>query len=270
MELREALAQALGTGFRIERELGGGGMSRVFLARDLALDRDIVVKVLPADSSGAADAGRFRREIQVVARLQHPHVVPILSAGVADGALYYTMPFIGGETLRARLTREGPLPIADALRTLRELLDALSFAHRHGVVHRDIKPENVLVEAGHAIVADFGIAKALRESGSMTSVGISVGTPAYMAPEQAAADPATDHRADIYSFGCLAYEMLAGRPPFVGKTPQKLLAAQMGEAPQPIAELRPDTPDTLASLVMACLEKDADDRPQRAVEIVRM
>src|SRR3954468_10014861 len=211
-ELRDQVQASLGSNFTLERELGGGGMSRVFLARDAALDRAVVVKVLSGEFTSGVSADRFRREIQLIARLQHPHIVPILSAGASEGGLYYTMPFFGGETLRARLAREGPMSIGQAVRVLREVLDALSFAHGHGVVHRDIKPENILLEAGHAIVADFGIAKALSAAavaggdaanppGALTSHGVSLGTPAYMAPEQASADPTTDHRADVYAVG---------------------------------------------------------------------
>ena len=265
--LRDILQSALGDGFRLERELGGGGMSRVFIARDLALDRDVVVKVLSAESSAGVSADRFRREIQLIAKLQHPHVVPIISAGAAEGVLYYVMPFMGGETMRARLTREGPLPIADAARILREILDALSFAHRHGVIHRDIKPENVLLEAGHAVMADFGIAKALRESGPMTSVGVSLGTPAYMAPEQATADPTADHRADLYAVGVLAYEFLVGTPPFTGSAQQLIVAHLTTPAPA-LKGQRSDVPDALAELVARALEKDPAARPQSAQEML--
>lgn len=242
-------------------------MSRVFVARDLSLDRDVVVKVLSSESTAGVSADRFRREIQVIARLQHPHVIPILAAGSADGALYYLMPFMGGETLRARITREGPLNVADAARILREVLDALSFAHKHGVIHRDIKPENVLLEAGHAVVADFGIAKALRESGTMTSTGISLGTPAYMAPEQATADPTADHRADLYSVGVMAYEMLAGAPPFAGNAQQMITAHITMPAPA-LREKRSDIPATVSDLVARSLAKDPDERPQSAGEMM--
>ncbi len=265
--LREILQTALGQAFRVERELGGGGMSRVFVARDVALDRDVVVKVLARESTAGVSGDRFRREIQVIARLQHPHIVPILSAGVADGALYYVMPFIGGETLRARLAREGPMTVSDAARVLREVLDALAFAHRHGVIHRDVKPENVLIEAGHAIVADFGIAKALRESGTMTAAGVAMGTPAYMSPEQATADPTADHRADLYAVGVLAYELLAGAPPFSGSA-QQVITAHLTTPPAPLRDRRSDVPDALASLVDRALAKDPADRPQSAGEML--
>jgi tetratricopeptide (TPR) repeat protein len=275
MALRDQLQDALGSSYTITRELGGGGMSRVFVAREEALRRNVVVKVLPPDLLAGVNAERFDREIELAAGLQHPHIVPVLTAGQMDGVPYYTMPFVDGESLRARLTTQGALPMTEVIGVLRDVAKALAYAHERGIVHRDIKPDNVLLSGGSAVVTDFGIAKALSAArtapgGTLTQIGTSIGTPAYMSPEQAAADPATDHRTDIYSFGCLAYEMVAGRPPFVAKSPQKLLAAQMGEAPQPVAELRPDVPASLAQLVMKCLAKDADDRPQRAADIVRV
>jgi eukaryotic-like serine/threonine-protein kinase len=276
MPLRDQLQDTLGSAYTITRELGGGGMSRVFVAREESLRRNVVVKVLPPDLLAGVNAERFDREIALAAGLQHPHIVPVLTAGQMNGVPYYTMPFVDGESLRGRLTTEGALPMTDVIGILRDVAKALAYAHERGIVHRDIKPDNVLLTGGSAVVTDFGIAKALSAArtvapgGTLTQIGTSLGTPAYMAPEQAAADPATDHRADIYSFGCLAYEMIAGRPPFLAKSPQKLLAAQMGEAPQPIAELRPEMPPALAQLVMKCLAKDADDRPQRAQDIVRL
>ena len=276
MSLREQLQDALGTSYTITRELGGGGMSRVFVAREEALRRNVVVKVLPPDLLAGVNAERFDREIELAAGLQHPHIVPVLTAGSMNGVPYYTMPFVDGESLRGRLSANGALPMTEVIGILRDVAKALAYAHERGIVHRDIKPDNVLLSGGSAVVTDFGIAKALSAArtvapgGTLTQIGMSIGTPAYMSPEQAAADPATDHRADIYSFGCLAYELIAGRPPFVAKSPQKLLAAQMGETPQPVAELRPDVPAALAQLVMKCLAKDADVRPQRASDIVRV
>ncbi len=275
MDLRDQLQATLGSTYTLERELGGGGMSRVFLALETALDRRVVVKVLPPELGAGVNADRFDREILLAARLQHPHIVQVLSAGQTDGLPYYTMPFVDGESLRARLANEGALPITDVIGILRDVARALAYAHEHGVVHRDIKPENVLLSGGSAVVTDFGIAKALSDSrghvtgATLTQFGTSLGTPAYMAPEQVAADPDVDHRADLYAFGCVAYELLTGRAPFSGLAPQKLLVAQMTEMPRPVEELRPDTPPELARLVMRCLAKDAGSRPQRAADVVR-
>ncbi len=275
MELRAQLQQALGTAYTVGDELGGGGMSRVFTATDIALGRKVVIKVVPMELGAGVNVDRFKREIQLAASLQHPHIVPVLTAGEMSGVPYYTMPFVEGESLRAKIAR-GPLPIADVVSILRDVSKALGYAHERLVVHRDIKPDNVVLTGGAAAVIDFGIAKALSASrasaddGSMlTQIGTSIGTPAYMSPEQAAADPSADHRADIYSFGVMAYELLAGRTPFAGLSPQKLLAAHMGERPQPISDLRPDTPPALAHLVMQCLEKDPDKRPQNAADLSR-
>ena len=278
MSLRDQLQQTLSGSYRLERELGGGGMSRVFLAEETALGRRVVVKVLPPEVVAGVNADRFKREIQVAARLQHPHIVPVLSSGEMDGIPYYTMPYVDGESVRARLMR-GPLTITEIIGILRDVAKALAYAHERGIVHRDIKPDNVLLSGGSATVTDFGIAKAIAAARSnpgdnrpetLTQIGSSIGTPAYMAPEQAAADPSTNHRADIYAFGCTAYEMLAGRPPFVEKSPQRLLAAQMSDTPQPITTLRADTPPALAELVMRCLEKDQDARPQQAAQLVQV
>jgi tetratricopeptide (TPR) repeat protein/tRNA A-37 threonylcarbamoyl transferase component Bud32 len=266
------IAEVIGPGFRIERELGGGGMSRVFLAEDLSLSRRVVVKVLPPEMAASVNQDRFRREIQLAARLQHPHVVPLLSANASGDLLWYVMPFIEGETLRAKLSREGELPVNEAVRLLREITDALAYAHEQGVVHRDIKPDNVMVSRGHALVTDFGVAKAVSASAGtssgLTSLGVALGTPAYMAPEQAAADPHVDHRADLYALGIVAYEMLAGRPPFTGASPQSLLMAHVTQAPEPLTLHRPSVPPALASLIMRCLEKRAADRWQSAAEII--
>ncbi|HEU4989656.1 MAG: protein kinase [Gemmatimonadota bacterium] len=276
MDIRDQLQATLGTSYTLERELGGGGMSRVFVAEENALQRKVVVKVLPPELTAGVNVDRFKREILLAAKLQHPHIVPVLASGETNGLPYYTMPFVEGESLRVKLARDGACSITDAISVLRDVARALAYAHERGIVHRDIKPENVLLSGGSATVTDFGIAKAISASrtqapnATLTQIGTSIGTPAYMAPEQAAADPATDHRADLYAFGCMAYELLTGRPPFVGRTPQKLLAAQMGEAPQPILELRPDTPPELAEIVMRCLAKDADHRPQSATEVVRV
>ena len=262
--------------YAVERELGRGGMATVYLARDVRHDRKVAVKVLEQHVAHAG-AERFMREIRIAARLTHPHVLGVHDSGEADGRLYYVMPYVEGETLRARLTREGALPVADAVRLMRELADGLAHAHQHGVMHRDLKPENVLLSGGHAVVADFGIAKALAAAtddgtsaaGSATATGIVVGTPAYMAPEQAAGDAAMDHRADLYALGVIAYEMLTGVHPFAGRSPQALAAAHLTETPSSVAERRPDVPPALAALVMQLLAKDPAARPQRADDVMR-
>jgi len=275
-DLKLQLERTLGSNYTIERELGGGGMSRVFLAEETALGRKVVIKVLPTDLAAGLNADRFRREIQLAAKLQHPHIVPLLAVGAKEGLLYYTMPFISGENLRARLVRLRELPIADATKILREVADALEYAHEQGVVHRDIKPENILLSGSHALVTDFGVSKALSsatgetrvEGGSvLTSLGIALGTPTYMAPEQAAADPDVDYRADIYSLGVVGYELLAGRPPFTGMTPQATLSAQVTMNPDPVAQHRPNIPPALSATIMRCLEKHPSDRWQTAGEL---
>ena len=273
-DLREQLQATLGSNYTLGRELGGGGMSRVFVAQDARLGRRVVVKVLHPDLGAAVSAERFEREVRLAARLQHPHVVPLFTAGETGRLLYYTMPYIEGESLRQRLARERPLPLSDAVRLVRELADALDYAHRQGVVHRDLKPENVLLSGGHATVADFGIAKALSAAttaaGSVTATNAIMGTPLYMAPEQAAGDPATDHRADLYALGLIAYELLTGVHPFADRPPQAVLAAQLTETPAPLAERRVDAPPVLGALVARLLAKSPDDRPQTAGEVLRL
>ena len=277
-ELRNQLQRTLGAAYTLERELGGGGMSRVFVAHEAALGRKVVIKVLPSELAAGVNVDRFNREIQLAAGLQHPHIVPVLSAGATEGLPFFTMPFVEGESLRARLTREGALPIGDAVSILRDVARALAYAHERGIVHRDIKPDNILLSGGSATVTDFGVAKALSSARNpsptetpremLTAVGMSMGTPAYMAPEQAAADPDTDHRADIYAFGATAYELLTGHSPFHGRGARALLAAHMSETPVPVDELRGDAPPALAALVMACLEKDPAARPASAAELL--
>jgi len=269
-DLQSRLQSAVGDAYRIERELGGGGMSRVFVAREVRLDRQVVIKVLPPEMAAGVSVERFEREILVAAKLQHPHVVSLLTTGSHDDLLYYVMPLIEGESLRAKLSREGELPIGEVLSILREVADALGYAHRHGVVHRDIKPDNILLADGHALVTDFGVAKAVSEStgeASLTSMGVALGTPTYMSPEQAAANPHVDHRSDIYSLGTLAYEMLCGRPPFEGGTPQALLAAHVTQAPDPVTTHRSTVPAAMNDLVMRCLAKLPADRYQTADEL---
>ncbi|CAG0994836.1 hypothetical protein GPROT1_03335, partial [Gammaproteobacteria bacterium] len=231
--------------------------------------------VLSPELAAGVSIERFRREIMLAAKLQHPHVVPVLSSGDASGLPWFTMPFVEGESLRHRLAR-GPMGISEITGVLRDVARALEFAHGHGVVHRDIKPDNVLLAGSSATVTDFGIAKAIsaartgQEGATLTMAGTSIGSPAYMAPEQAAGDPDIDHRSDIYAFGCMAYELLAGRPPFQASSPSRLLGAHLGEVPRDIRDLRADTPPGLADLVMQCLAKDPADRPQAAADLVRV
>jgi serine/threonine-protein kinase len=246
-------------------------MAVVYLAHDLRHDRKVALKVLRPELAATLGAERFLREVKIAASLTHPHILPVHDSGEADGFLYYVMPYIEGESLRGRLVREGELPVSDVARILHDLVDALAHAHRKGVVHRDIKPENVMLSEGHALVTDFGIAKAVSEATGrpgMTTGGVALGTPAYMAPEQAAAEPAIDQRADLYAVGVVAYELLTGRPPFTGTTSQQVLAAHVTEAPVPIAQRRPSVPRGMAQLVMKCLEKKPADRWQRAEELL--
>jgi serine/threonine-protein kinase len=239
LPLQDRLQESLGSSYTIERELGGGGMSRVFVAQETNLGRRVVVKVLSPELASGVNGERFRREILLAAQLQHPHIVPVLAAGDVDSLPYFIMPFVAGQSLRQRLDGIHGLPIHEAVGILRDVAKALAHAHAQGIVHRDIKPENVLISGGSAAVTDFGIAKALSTSrvvsgATLTQGGTSLGTPAYMAPEQAAADPTADHRADIYSLGVVAYELIAGAPPFHGRPPQALLTAHMAELPPPL------------------------------------
>jgi serine/threonine-protein kinase len=235
-EVQERLVTALAGRYRVEREVGAGGMATVFLAEDLKHGRRVAIKVLRPDLAAVLGSERFLREIKVAAALQHPHILTLIDSGDATGLLYYVMPYVEGESLRAKLARERELPVAEATRILREVADALTHAHAHGVIHRDIKPDNVLLSGQHAVVTDFGVAKAVSEAGgpTLTTAGLVLGTPTYMAPEQAAGDPHTDHRADLYALGVMGYEMLAGRPPFGGGSPQAVLAAQLTGAPEPV------------------------------------
>jgi serine/threonine-protein kinase len=279
--LREELQRTLGSAYTLDRELGGGGMSTVFVARDNSLGRAVVIKVLPYELAATVSVDRFKREIMLSAALQHPHIVPVLSAGETDGLPYFIMPFVEGESLRARLSR-GPLSVREAVSILKDVARALVYAHGRGIIHRDIKPDNILLSSGSATVTDFGVAKAISASregvraqpantrtGTITLVGTSIGTPAYMAPEQAAGDPLTDHRADLYALGIVGYEMLVGTPPFHGRAPQQLLAAQLTELPSPIGTRRYDVPAALADLIMHLLEKDPNKRPRSASEVAR-
>ena len=260
-QLRAALAPA----YDIERELTGAGMSRVFVATDRALGRKVVVKVLPPELTAGVNRERFRREIQVAAQLQHPHIVTLLSAGEDGELLYYTMPYIEGESLRNALEK-GPLAVRDVVRILHDVVDALAYAHARGVIHRDIKPGNILRQGSHALVTDFGVAKALNAAtiSGITSAGMAIGTPSYMAPEQLAGDPAADHRIDIYAVGLLAYELLTGDSPFTGPSPAATMAAQLTRIPEPLYQCCPDVPQPLSAIIMQCLAKEPSQRPPTA------
>ncbi len=271
-DLAEVLAAALGRQYRIERELSGGGMSRVFVAEELALGRRVAVKVLPPELAEGITADRFRREVQLAAQLQHPHIVPLLTSERAAGLVFYVMPYVEGETLRARLARDGVLPPDAAIRIARDVAEALGYAHAHGVIHRDVKPENILLSSGHALVLDFGVAKALREAAERggqagTTAGVALGTPEYMAPEQAAGGE-VDGRADLYAWGVVLYDMLAGRPPFEGTSPYDLMAAHIADAPEPLRRRSAETPAALERVVMRCLAKRPGDRYRTAGELL--
>ncbi len=245
-------------------------MATVYLAHDIKHDRKVAIKVLRPELAATMGAERFEREIQVAARLTHPHILGVLDSGEADGFFYYVMPYVEGETLRERIARSGELPVSDTLRLLGEITEALGVAHKAGVVHRDIKPENILLSGRHALVMDFGVAKAVTEASGrqqLTTAGVALGTPAYMAPEQATADPQLDYRVDIYALGVLAYEMLTGHPPFHGLTPQATLAAHVTQAPTPVLQRRPGLSPALDTLVMRCLAKRPADRFQSAEDL---
>jgi len=272
----ERLRSALIDRYAIERELGRGGMATVYLARDVKHERQVALKVLRPELASVLGAERFLNEIKVTARLQHPHILALHDSGEAHGPdksssfLYYVMPYVEGESLRDRIKREGKLPVPEAVEILREMADGLSYAHARGIVHRDIKPDNVLLSGRHALLADLGISKAVSDTTGtqqLTTVGLVLGTPEYMAPEQAAADRDIDHRADIYAFGILAYELLTGRTPFAGRTAQEVLAAHVIDLPEPVTTHRAGMPPRLSRLVMKCLEKKPSDRWQSTREI---
>jgi len=265
------LATALADRYRLERELGQGGMATVYLAQDLKHARQVAIKVLREDLAASIGGGRFLREIKIAAQLQHPHILPLLDSGEADGFLFFVMPYVKGQSLRERIAREGELPVHEAVRLLTEVVDALVEAHAHGVVHRDIKPDNVMLSGRHALVTDFGVAKAVSEAtgrNTVTTAGVALGTPTYMSPEQAAADPLVDHRSDIYSVGVMAYEMLCGRPPFTGTTPQQVLAAHVTATPDPPSRWREAVSPPLEQVILTCLAKRAADRYQTAADLL--
>ncbi|MBA2292322.1 MAG: protein kinase [Gemmatimonadales bacterium] len=269
----EDLKAALGSGYTIERELPGGGMSRVFVAEEHALGREVVIKVLPPELAAGVNRERFRREVQLAARLSHPYIVPLLHAGEHGELLWFTMPYIAGDSLRTRLERNGPCTMREALQLLRDVFEALAYAHSRGVIHRDIKPGNVLSDGQHAVVTDFGVAKALSAAmttgiAGHTTSGMAIGTPAYMAPEQLAADPAADHRVDIYATGLLAYELLMGASPFAAPSPTATMTAQLTRTPDSLHTLRPDVPSAFSHLISKCLAKDPADRPADAQAVL--
>jgi serine/threonine-protein kinase len=268
------LPALLGGRYETGRELGHGGMARVYLARDIKHGRDVAVKVIRAELAASLGSDRFLREIAIAASLRHPNIVPLYDSGDADGTLYFVMPYEEGRSLRSRLETDGPLPLSEAVNVLRDVARALQYAHERGVVHRDIKPDNVMLSGGAAVVTDFGIAKAIVVAadadlpGTMTALGVALGTPAYMSPEQAVGDPGSDHRADIYSFGCLAYEVLTGAPPFHDMPLHQLVAAHMSTVPAPVTEARPEVPASLGQLVAQCLAKNPVERPPSAREVL--
>lgn len=271
MNSLDGLSAALADRYRIERELGAGGMATVYLAEDLKHQRKVAVKVLREDLSASLGGGRFLREIKIAAQLQHPNILPLLDSGEAGGFLFYVMPYVAGQSLRERIAREGELPVHEAVRLITEVVDALAHAHEHGVVHRDIKPDNVMLSGRHALVTDFGVAKAISEAtgrNTVTTLGVAVGTPNYMSPEQAAADPNIDHRSDIYAVGVMAYELLTGRPPFTGGTPQQVLAAHITEAPDSVTKRRPAISPALDAIILRCLAKHPADRFQSAQDLL--
>ena len=269
--ISSVLGDALRDRYLFERELGQGGMATVYLARDLRHERLVALKVLRPELAASLGPERFLREIKLAAQLQHPHILPLHDSGEAAGFLYYVMPYVEGESLRARLARQGELPVHDAVRILIEVTDALAYAHAHGVVHRDVKPDNVMLSSRHALVTDFGVAKAVSEATGrqqLTTAGVALGTPTYMAPEQATADPGMDHRVDLYAVGVMGYELIAGRPPFSGRTTQETLAAHITQPPPPLAAQRPACPPALEAVILRCLEKRPADRWQSADELL--
>src|SRR6184192_4743596 len=266
--LLERVRASLAGRYTIERELGRGGMATVYLARDVKHDRPVALKVLRPELAASVGAERFLREIQVTAHLTHPNILPLLDSGRADDFLYYVTPYVEGESLRNRLDREGQLPIAEALRLAAAVADALHYAHRHQIVHRDIKPENILLEEGQAVVADFGIARALQaaEGGNLTETGVTLGTATYMSPEQATADQ-LDGRSDIYSLGCVLYEMLAGEPPYSGPTAQAIIAKRFSEPIPHVRTLRETVSEAVAQALQKALARVPADRFASAAEM---
>jgi len=261
-DLPDRLAEALKDRYTLQRELGRGGMATVYLAEDLKHERRVALKVLRPELAAVLGPERFLREVKIAAQLTHPHILPLHDSGNADGFLYYVMPYVEGESLRDRLNREKQLPLDDALQISREVADALSYAHAHGVIHRDIKPENILMQSGHAVVADFGIARAIDQAGGekLTGTGVALGTPAYMSPEQTGGSRDLDGRSDLYSLGCVLYEMLAGQPPFTGPTVESLVHQHLAAEPPNITNIRPSVPSWVVAALTRSLAKTPADR----------
>src|SRR2546430_2128806 len=267
--LFDRLARALAGRYTLVRELGRGGMATVYLGTDVKLGRGVAIKLLAPATRAYLGSDRFQREVLLAAQLSHPHIVPLFEADEADGILFYVMEYVEGESLRDRLMREGPLPVADALRIAAEVGDALQYAHENGVIHRDIKPENILLSRGHAMVSDFGVAKLMEERGStpgwtLTGGGIAVGTVEYMSPEQASGDKRVDARSDVYALAAVVYEMLAGEPPFTGPNAQAIVARVLGDAPRAIRTVRPGLPVHLEGALAPGLAQLPGDRPPTA------
>ncbi|HWC74033.1 MAG TPA: serine/threonine-protein kinase, partial [Gemmatimonadales bacterium] len=268
-DLLARLQAAVGDAYQIERELGGGGMSRLFLATESSLRRQVVIKLLPPDYASEVSEKRFRQEIEVAAHLQHTNILTVLTAGAKDDLLYYVMPFVPGESLRQRLVRQGKLPLGDAITILREIADALAHAHERGVIHRDIKPENILLLGSHAVLTDFGVARALEQSATgqrLTDTGVGIGTPGYMPPEQATGDRNIDESVDVYALAAVGYEMLAGRHPFAGKSTHAIITAQLTETPRPVSELRDETPAAVSVAIGRALARNPNVRLRSATE----
>jgi serine/threonine-protein kinase len=270
-EIPDALRGALATRYLVEAVVGRGGSATVYRARDLKHRRAVALKVLRAELAYAVGPERFLREIEVCARLVHPHILPLHDSGEAAGLLYYVMPFVSGESLRARLERSRPVPLDEALRVVRDVSEALDYAHAHGVLHRDVKPENVLLDAGHALVTDFGLADLLEAAGgdTLSAAGLVAGTPEYMSPEQAAGEATLDARSDLYALACLAYEMLAGEPPFSGAPPRAIMARHVCAPPPSLALTRPDLPSPVVAALSRGLAKAPEDRYATAAEFLR-
>ncbi|HET7038248.1 MAG TPA: serine/threonine-protein kinase [Gemmatimonadales bacterium] len=268
--IEDRLNAALAGRYTIERELGAGGMATVYLATDARHDRKVALKVLKPDLAAVLGPDRFPREIRIVAQFHHPHILSLYDSGESAGFLYYVMPLVEGESLRQRMRRERQMPVGDVVRILRQIVDALAYAHQRGIVHRDIKPDNVMLEGRHAVVTDFGVAKAVTAAGGekLTTVGVAVGTPTYMSPEQAMGQVSVDHRSDLYAVGVLGYEMLTGTPPFDGPTAQAILSAHVLEEPPHLRDMRPAVPPVLAEALRKCLAKDPADRWPSAEELL--